>query len=352
VLVQWEWSNHRLKLYMTDPTGELVANGTDDYDWITWINYTSTMPGVYSFAVEAWATEGASIEFLINTSHEMTRLYHPFGGRVHQDEFESRWITVNTTRRPLFIRVSWDNWEDDVNITLFGPEGNKIDKPEHYWGSETSVFLLIFLEEPGKYKLRVTGGYIQTGEGVSYTAATNFPISDKIGSETGEYTFLPWAVLTLILCVVLMSVIALIITQDRKSRHGVYHIEEVFVIHRDGRLIHTRSRIGEETPDSELMSAMLVAIQGFVKEGLRSAGVLESIKYGDNLVLLTAGHSIWVAALIEGEPGNALDEELDGLVQRIEISYGPTIQSWTGDASELEGLDEMVRPILELRSDG
>jgi len=129
---------------------------------------------------------------------------------------------------------------------------------------------------------------------------------------------------------------------------GPHHlVEEVFVIYKDGRLIAECSLDTCKTADADLMSGMLIAVQGIVQEGLQKGGELESIKYGDNLIVLKSGAHINIAAIIYGEPDTELTEELEATVERIEVSYSGVIEHWDGDLTPLSGMTEMVKPLFE-----
>ncbi len=124
-------------------------------------------------------------------------------------------------------------------------------------------------------------------------------------------------------------------------------VEEIFVIYKDGRLIAECSRDTCKTADADLMSGMLIAVQGIVQEGLHKGGELESIKYGDSLIVIKTGAHLNVAAIIYGEPDAALNEELEATVERIEVSYSGVIEHWDGDLTPLSGMTDMVMPLFE-----
>jgi len=128
-------------------------------------------------------------------------------------------------------------------------------------------------------------------------------------------------------------------------------IEEVFVIYKDGRLIAECSLDTCKTADADLMSGMLIAVQGIVQEGLQKGGELESIKYGENLIVIKSGPHVNVAAIVYGEPDVALAEELEATVERIEVSYSGIIEQWDGDLTPLSGMTEMVKPLFERTAD-
>ena len=126
-----------------------------------------------------------------------------------------------------------------------------------------------------------------------------------------------------------------------------YIIEEAFVVYRDGRLIASCGREECRTPDADLMSGMLIAIQGIIQDGLVRGGELENIRYGDNLVMMSSGPYVNLAVSIYGEPGPALKDELDSAVMRIETAYAGVIEDWTGDLGALEGIEALVMPLVK-----
>ena len=125
-----------------------------------------------------------------------------------------------------------------------------------------------------------------------------------------------------------------------------YIVEEVLVVHRDGRLIADVARGGSRTKDADLMSGMLIAIQGIVQEGLEKGGELQRIDYGENALHLATGAHVVLAAVVYGEPGAAFKEELRALVQRIEGQYAGVVEEWSGDTSIFSGVDGLVSPMV------
>ena len=126
-----------------------------------------------------------------------------------------------------------------------------------------------------------------------------------------------------------------------------YLVEEVFVVYSDGRLITSCAREECGTADADLMSGMLIAIQGLIQDGLESGGTLESIKYGENLISLATGDHVVLAAVVYGRPDEAFQEDLRKTVSNIEGTYAGIIEEWTGDPSAMEGLDGLVMPLIE-----
>ncbi len=347
VLVQWEDEYDWLNLYMTDPSGALIAQGNEEYYGATWINITPASTGVYSIGIEGWSVY-ARMQFLVNASHPMRKITFPFGGSIAQGEVVARRIEVDTIRRPLFVRLHWDNWQDDVNISLFGPGGDRLDTPDDYWGSETSLYLLYWIDEVGTYTIEIKGLKVETSGNVTYTAATNFPISEEVQvPEDGEEGLAWFVIPTLVGLAVAIFIAGFLVARVRSRRgEGIYIIEEVFVVRSDGRLMYSRSRGAEGTPDADLMSGMLIAIQGFIQDGLRSGGMLESIKYGESEILIASGNRIVLAARVSGDPMERIHDVLRTTVRSIEATHQTEIDSWTGETGAFLGLDDIVDPLI------
>jgi hypothetical protein len=180
-----------------------------------------------------------------------------------------------------------------------------------------------------------------------------------------------WPILLLILVVVLAVALVLAVQRSRRPGEGVqeamthpgggivmadlpvgedgvpyYIVEEVFLVYKDGRLITDCARPECETADADLMSGMLIAVQGLIQDGLERGGTLESIKFGSNRVLLASGEHIHVAVVLYGRPTQELMEEITDLVPRIEGSYAGRIEEWIGDPDQLEGIANLLIPLL------
>jgi len=124
-------------------------------------------------------------------------------------------------------------------------------------------------------------------------------------------------------------------------------IEEVYLVYGDGRLIATCAREECKIEDADLTSSMLIAIQGMVQEGLERGGELESIKSGENIIMMERGAHLNLAVVIYGRPDDDLKELLEETVSRIEGTYAGLVEDWTGDRSVFEGVDIILGQLLE-----
>jgi hypothetical protein len=164
-----------------------------------------------------------------------------------------------------------------------------------------------------------------------------------------------WAALALIVVVVILGVVLATYMRRRGDAAAgaptVHIVEEVLVVLGDGRLISAAWREESRSKDADLMSGMLVAIQGIAREGLERGGMLRSIKYEDNTIVMAGGQMIYMAAVVYGNPDAALPEVLEATVAQLEATYAPTIETWDGDPSVFAGIEDVLRPIIDRTKD-
>ena len=100
--------------------------------------------------------------------------------------------------------------------------------------------------------------------------------------------------------------------------------------------------------DSDAVSAMLTAIQDFVRDSFAdSGGELDQVEVGDQTVWLLRGPNTLMAAVLRGMPPRQLREELQGLLQRIEDQYSGPLYSFRGNKTGFDGLDSILATALQ-----
>jgi hypothetical protein len=128
-------------------------------------------------------------------------------------------------------------------------------------------------------------------------------------------------------------------------------VEEVFVVYSDGRLIAHATREDFDLADLELMSGMLIAIQGLIQDGLERGGALRSIKYAEIRIVLGMGKNLVLAAVVYGKPDTRLQEMFDTTLLTIEDRYSDIIEGWDGDLSGFEGIEDIIRNLVDSTAD-
>jgi hypothetical protein len=131
-------------------------------------------------------------------------------------------------------------------------------------------------------------------------------------------------------------------------------VEQVFLIHQDGRLISYTSIKGNEYPDEDIVSGMLTAlttllIDAFVlKEEAKKDIGLYTLEFGDRNVVLKMGNHLFIALVMLGKHDKELLDKSEAILRDIEEKYKDVIVDWDGTMRHFLGVDEMIMPLLPL----
>ena len=126
-------------------------------------------------------------------------------------------------------------------------------------------------------------------------------------------------------------------------------IVEVFLISAEGGLLidHlSRSLIHHKDPD--VVSAMLSAVQDFVKDAFKLGEdrTLHQLEFGDYRIHLERGKHIFLAAVTAGGNGAATIKRLREVLDEIESKQGDSLRDWNGVSDALLGVTDIVRKRL------
>ena len=144
--------------------------------------------------------------------------------------------------------------------------------------------------------------------------------------------------------------------KDRQSvkvePQGTYLVEDVFLIHSDGRLICHESRQFREEIDEDIFSGMLTVVQDFIRDSYkRSKTTLKRLQFGDSTILIERSPHTFLATVLVGEDPKLLTLYMAQVLQEIETKYGETLEKWTGLLHQLEGIDVLVKKLLLVAKD-
>ena len=144
-------------------------------------------------------------------------------------------------------------------------------------------------------------------------------------------------------------------TKDLKVEpQGTYLVEDVFLIHSDGRLITHQSRKFREAIDEDIFSGMLTVVQDFIKDSFRrSRTALKRLEFGDSTILIERSPHTYLAAVLIGEEPKLLPLYMIEILKEVEDRFGGILERWTGMLHTLEGIDEVVGKLIHVatRSD-
>jgi len=128
-------------------------------------------------------------------------------------------------------------------------------------------------------------------------------------------------------------------------------IDELFLLHRSGELIRHHSRSLRVDVDSDVLSAMLVAVQNFVKESFNfRAGDLEELKFGDQKIMLIHGEHVILAAVVAGPFPQRLEPGMRAALDGIESRFGSSLEDWSGITEDLPEVDDILSGVFDAKA--
>jgi len=133
----------------------------------------------------------------------------------------------------------------------------------------------------------------------------------------------------------------------------VYRVKDVFLIHKDTGLLIQHASIlgGEALEDNDMISAMMIAIQDFVKDSFRleESENLGTIQVGDLNLFIETGPRVILAAVVEGEAPAALREKMTDFLERFHKVYNNKLLEFNGDISPYEPVYDDLQQLCEVK---
>lgn len=181
--------------------------------------------------------------------------------------------------------------------------------------------------------LKVTDGEADSNT-VSFTAS--------IGKTREEMFFYPWSLFGVLIIAALIGYMIAI-------RMLPHKLQELFIIHNDGRLI---CRVGSESieggMDEDVVSAMFTAIQEFIKDSFKDEPEgLKNLEIGDSKIAIEKGKWIYAAMIYKGWPPKRVFKDFKTFVRELEEAYGDDIRLWDGTMKKLFGIKAVSQAMLQ-----
>ncbi len=127
-----------------------------------------------------------------------------------------------------------------------------------------------------------------------------------------------------------------------------HRIIDVFVIDAvGGILIGHAARQSRMEIDADVMAGMLTVIMNFVKVSFaEGSDQLRRFELGDRTVIIERGERFLVAVVFTGQESHALRAAVQAFAARAERLYGPLLDRWSGDLSEMSSLEAMAGSVF------
>ncbi len=129
-----------------------------------------------------------------------------------------------------------------------------------------------------------------------------------------------------------------------------FRVEQAFLIHGETGLV-LQHVLAEDAPsrDPDLVSAMLTAIQDFVRDSFEvSAGSsLDTLEFGELRVWIEQGPRAVLAAVIRGDAPLELREDLQEALEEIHLQMARELDAFNGDAAPFESIRHLLEDCLQ-----
>jgi uncharacterized protein DUF5915 len=134
----------------------------------------------------------------------------------------------------------------------------------------------------------------------------------------------------------------------RVEPEATYLVEDVFLIHTDGRLIAHYSRKFREEIDEDIFSGMLTVVQDFVKDSFKSRTRvgMKRLDFGDSKILIERSPHTFLATVLVGQEPRLLPLYMLQVLKEVEDRYGTVLERWSGLLHQVEGIDDVVKKLL------
>lgn len=133
----------------------------------------------------------------------------------------------------------------------------------------------------------------------------------------------------------------------------IFQVEQVFLIHNEtGLLIQHLHQDNIEVGDSDAVSAMLTAIQDFVRDSFAGNDIsdkknLNMVEVGDRTVWLEHGPYAVLACVIRGDAPLSFRSLMQSSLESVHALYGSLLQHFSGDAQELDNCRNILQRTIQ-----
>jgi OOP family OmpA-OmpF porin len=129
----------------------------------------------------------------------------------------------------------------------------------------------------------------------------------------------------------------------------LYRVEQIFFIHGDTGLVLAHA-VGEgaDSQDADMVSAMLTAIQDFVRDCFAGGGEehLESLRLGDFTVMVERAPSAYLACVVRGTPPEGFRERIRSTLEVMLVECDEALNEFNGDNSPFQGVQRHLLDCL------
>jgi OOP family OmpA-OmpF porin len=116
----------------------------------------------------------------------------------------------------------------------------------------------------------------------------------------------------------------------------IFRVEQIFFIHGDTGLVLAHAvNEGVVSQDADMVSAMLTAIQDFVRDCFTGAreGTLDALRFGDAAIIVERSPEAYIACVVRGAPPLEFREKLRANFELMLFECACALHEFTGDTA-------------------
>ncbi|MDR1613728.1 MAG: OmpA family protein [Planctomycetota bacterium] len=120
----------------------------------------------------------------------------------------------------------------------------------------------------------------------------------------------------------------------------VYRVEQLFLVHnKTGLVLSHLAGDSVEAQDPDMVSAMLTAIQDFVRDcfAVGKDEELHSLHLGEFTVLIESGAHAYLACVLRGTPPSDFHAHLRAMLELMHVEHLDALESFNGDTAPFAG---------------
>ncbi|WP_158539586.1 OmpA family protein [Meiothermus sp. QL-1] len=128
----------------------------------------------------------------------------------------------------------------------------------------------------------------------------------------------------------------------------LYQVEQVLLIHRESGLLLAHV-VGEgvQVQDGVLVSGMLTAISDFVRDSFDPSAGLNTVNFGERVLVVEQGPRALLAAVVRGTPPPGLAERLGEVLAEVHTRFVQELRHYDGDNRPFQQAHGALEGLLE-----
>ncbi len=362
-------ATHEFKVYVSDNYPPALRSPVPFYDFVTFPEDEYLNNSLQLDLLFEDPDDSELNYFYSGSSNVDVAIYYP-GGIVNLTA-SANWSGTEVITFMAFDESgAWSSWRLTVIVTPVndapvvlqipdfivagGPRNSQYNISAYFVDSETPFSELIIVTEPST-NVAVVGGvlYVSLMDGVDRLTISIYAI-DSDGAESNVVTFTVGVEKTFAQKIMWPYSAPLFILAAAIGAFFVYRLipkefalEDLFLIHNDGRLITHLTNKESTNIDKDVVSAMFTAVQEFVRDSFQAGEMgLKKLEIGDSNVLIEKGEFVYIALIYSGRPPKEVFERLTMLIRDTEERFSGRIERWNGTKKALEGVDDMVKAFM------